>query len=1405
MVSTSEMSSNRQTDDDVALKAEGIGLPDFEIEDNTGGREMDAGESACKWYSVSCKMKEKAESTIENTFEGGKDIPAKKKGMSKGKQFAGVIKSPSTPLGLPIIELVDFDVKIGVKSAYRTHLSEQTKHEVSEQAVKTEFEFTYQTSSLPHRPGPASDAFLMPALTFDVIEVWVVQFFESKSECRIRGLADKSLEARDDLSGFYFITANDVETRTLPTLADVSAGVLQRLKCADGTVECCSENDKTMGCNERTLDGYCNWKHGDGTEGAARCSSITEDHWKTECRRAAALAQPDDRQWTPCGALENVRDPMGLVTFLEKSNRALLVKMKALLDKLPSGILPDGFDPEILLSGVPDPGALPADALDEIDTLIYWAKKVKLDTAALERVVTRGPQCPQGFQPVGNLYECETEDYTILEKPGGVDASVDDMNMGMTPLDVALNLKKVVQKMSSALPTFVKEAQTYQTQCIRIKPLNPRTIPKCSRLNVLASNLEDYCRKKFAPNVDEEKECNTFVESDAYTKAHDNWYNTLSRNYAKQEKAGGGADATVHYSKLDTLNSGPQPVRTAEVVTLNPMKGLAPTVLIDNAMNHDGEKQNPEKRESFKNYNTLSFEGGGSSVAYSWRASGSAMNGNNFGGYNEHERLTDTSTKEKQNQMDIDAEIEASFLNKAKVFEAAFELEYAKGSTQINVVTTLDAASDDSYAAFELTDPDAGDYFVITLWEDPEYPTPIFSLQGGASSCTWEPNTYHRAAPSMLVDYVGPESLPPFEAAVFKITLRNSAYYYEAGPSSRKERPGWASSDKGYDLPTLALVAVPQSVKNGLQVTVNGAAITNGRGIVFTSFGKGSQEVLVEVFAGPSSSTTKGASAGWLEYPAPLLSFSVECDSSYLHDGVDGESAVDAALGMAGEAGNRVVRFIRTCPKIEWSGPLLASSTFAVDASGDKAGVSLTVLNPNGESWASVPFLEGLDMQYRFLNEANHASPWVVADGVFQDRAPDAALASGLWTPSESVPDGTYEIRALVKCSAALLAQFRESTTPTVIRGIVDRKAPDMMYATSSSGTQSFANGDGIAVMFDEDVVCTTLTSTARFTVAIGKLDEKSIDAELTGEIVRFERDQLRFVCKDSEVKLSLSPSGAKAFNTAAASNANINAAAVEVRVYGIMDAAGNQREETAFVIRGGFTGDSGNSNGGGGNMPDPELANLNQAVLDAEDALAQAEAQNNNDSDLIAGLIADLQKAQAAAKEYVTVKPSTALNPADGDSSSSNNNDINSVASVSGDAHNRVASSAVVSSLTIIIIFVAALVYQHKRVMAKLDEINVGFSNGSREANPKRKNKKTTKAKETTDEVGGTSGIDSSTVAVAMNPAFTDETSFNNIDVVGGSVIVNPTYDDVLPSDESDGLPSDEESDDSQDVDLDV
>jgi len=65
----------------------------------------------------------------------------------------------------------------------------------------------------------------------------------------------------------------------------------------------------------------------------------------------------------------------------------------------------------------------------------------------------------------------------------------------------------------------------------------------------------------------------------------------------------------------------------------------------------------------------------------------------------------------------------------------------------------------------------AGDYFVIQVFKDPYYGTPLFYTNGGASSCLKEANTAARSRATIRSVYIGPKDLAPDQSALFEVTV----------------------------------------------------------------------------------------------------------------------------------------------------------------------------------------------------------------------------------------------------------------------------------------------------------------------------------------------------------------------------------------------------------------------------------------------------------------------------------------------------------------------------------------------------------------------------------------------------------------------------------------------------------
>ena len=166
-------------------------------------------------------------------------------------------------------------------------------------------------------------------------------------------------------------------------------------------------------------------------------------------------------------------------------------------------------------------------------------------------------------------------------------------------------------------------------------------------------------------------------------------------------------------------------------------------------------------------------------------------------------------------------------------------------SKSVVIETTIE---EDSSTMFHLEDPDGGDYFVVSVWSDPDYGTALFSVDGGASHCQWEVGTAHRSSLTMAWEYLGDPELPvrADEAALFRVTLGNTINYHEAGTTS-KDRPGWTGDDRGYVGPNLVFATSPTTVGDGILVRLNGVTVNQQ----YSEFGKGTIDKLVTISRGP--------------------------------------------------------------------------------------------------------------------------------------------------------------------------------------------------------------------------------------------------------------------------------------------------------------------------------------------------------------------------------------------------------------------------------------------------------------------------------------------------------------------------------------------------------------------------
>ena len=556
-------------------------------------------------------------------------------------------------------------------------------------------------------------------------------------------------------------------------------------------------------------------------------------------------------------------------------------------------------------------------------------------------------------------------------------------------------------------------------------------------------------------------------------------------------------------------------------VEVRALEGMAPQHLIDLVTGFDGSVLKQEKQAEFATWNVIGFEGGGSSTEFSTDgfdcsssnpavSSVEVLHNDKGAGTSLVDRFgavlsavlpdsvgsivgkaldyisTDVTTPTKNikgtagkcihgedvetsrdmPELKIDKEwtntLSGGLSFAASIIGLDFSLS-AAGETALTgahskSVTITSQITDGSTVMFHLEDPNAGDYFVVSVWSDPDFGTPLLSLDGGASSCQWEVGTAHRSAPTLEWQYIGRDVLGPDDKALFAVTLGNSINYYSGGPSENKYREGWTRSDGGYDAPDVFFFVDVASLVDGLELS--GTSLNS----VLSGFGKGQIEVLVQASRGPK--------VGVYSYPPPVLGFREDCGGD-TGENKGSEQVVDPASGLSYYAigmnnPERTIEFTQPCPQVVLTEPL-QGFFFTTDAKTKTLDVG-AFTNPSTSSRA----VNRVFFDYREDLGMGFSTRWIsqVAPTDVITTVGASDTYAGKWTPPESLADGLYEIRAVAECTEEASSKPFDSTTTPVVRGILDRTEPKLLSFTSSSMTKEHSPGDHFTLKFSEPIVC---------------------------------------------------------------------------------------------------------------------------------------------------------------------------------------------------------------------------------------------------------------------------------------------------------------------------------------------
>jgi len=677
--------------------------------------------------------------------------------------------------------------------------------------------------------------------------------------------------------------------------------------------------------------------------------------------------------------------------------------------------------------------------------------------------------------------------------------------------------------------------------------------------------------------------------------AHNDWYDVMDRNYKHHQKAR-DMSSRVYYN-----NHASKSLRYGELkseVQLEPLKPMAPKHLIDLANGFDNTRLS-DGTQAFRGWNTIGFDGGGSSIEFmttGFECTNSDDEVASVSGGTASTCITGSEVVTAESTFRRASETTHSFnvaWESKHLMWVPFLHVDAKSSSGTTVSHSVDIVvettiMEDSSTMFHLEDPNVGDYFVVSVWADPDYGTTLLSLDGGASSCQWEVGTAHRSAPTLAWEYVGPETVAADEPALFRVTLGNSVNYYQAGPVA-KTRPGWSGTDTGYVPPDLQAMLVPGSFANGLTARFLVGGVL-GTVQTFEEFGKGTLDMLVSATCGPIENTYPPFVMLWREHCANGANGENKYSEKAAPDANEpGKPGIPYyAIGMPNP--NRELVFTKACPQIDWASGLKAHPYFSVRSAGAIVG-SKTVDGANEVRVVThVPAEAGgrevmnVFLDYRMVFHDGFKARWHSSTVDVSDRTVLASGANGVYTGdfavTDTMDDGVYELRAVAECTEEASSSPHDQSSTTSIKGLVDRELPVLVSFTSSSMSDRHGAGDVFVLTFSEDVVCQGRLVDGERRTTVSMAIDFGVPAEASYTVVA---EQLKYSCEGGRMTVSVPHPHTP--------DASAGAAIPMLSISGIVDFAGNALE--AITSRPLETGRAGEER----NIIASNVASVNQSL----------------------------------------------------------------------------------------------------------------------------------------------------------------------------------------------------------------
>jgi hypothetical protein len=332
---------------------------------------------------------------------------------------------------------------------------------------------------------------------------------------------------------------------------------------------------------------------------------------------------------------------------------------------------------------------------------------------------------------------------------------------------------------------------------------------------------------------------------------------------------------------------------------------------------------------------------------------------------------------------------------------------------------------------YVLSDDDTGDRFTVDIKEDAIYPSPVFDVLAGASSCPYEPWPDSSGEARMVprdkaqLDVGGDRVLPDVplnEPGVFTLNLANMSPTGETREYVLREL---TTSNPGGAI----IEANGAPLSQGVSYLINGDPLAN------------SNEVTLTVERGPTKYSYKDLTV--MLYP--------QCED------MQGPLSDMVQLTVNFDAPCSDIRLLR--PRPGW--------TFnkADEDGGASVLLSLTDYEFRPRETDSITAVGG---QYRRLGTGLEGpGPWVDIPAM---PPLDTVETSIDWPPPLDASDGAYELRAFTRCAKAAERVFSNTSV-----GTIDRSAPQVQGKEPADEELSF--GERISITFNEQIDCASLNT----------------------------------------------------------------------------------------------------------------------------------------------------------------------------------------------------------------------------------------------------------------------------------------------------------------------------------------